>query len=256
MVALPAALGAEPRAEVSGATPASEGACGTADGEHSAMLQVRGPSGLPQSKLSEATLRCIEETMLSMTIEDATQSLRGKGETPATKCSVVPRAGFYRGFVGQTPRNAIASPLGMHLGGGTQEEDPADGWVWKGNHLKECTVMQDHKCGQRQMSNQIVTEVAPVAEQEALFGKWNIKEQSWVDGQPVANVVYPDDVFMRQAEQELRPWCLCNVRMYLGILLWSLPSGEIPIGSAVLIPPDAEENDCPAKHTNNAMCKE
>mmetsp|Transcript_39452 Transcript_39452/g.126456 ORF Transcript_39452/g.126456 Transcript_39452/m.126456 type:complete len:145 (+) Transcript_39452:489-923(+) len=144
----------------------------------------------------------------------------------------------------------------MHVGGGTREKDPADGWVWKGNHLKECTVMQGDKCRQRQISNQIVTEVAPVAEHEALFGEWKIKEQSWVDGQPVANMVYPDDISVRQAEDELRPWCLCNVRMYLGILLWRQPSGASPIGSFVLIPPDAEENDCPAVHTNSAMCEE
>ncbi len=105
----------------------------------------------------------------------------------------------------------------------------------------------------RELTNQLVCSLPNSGEYEQYNGIWSIKGVSRIDGKPAAVILYPKD--MPQALDELRPWCACGVRVFLG-MLYEKDEGKDTLHttlSFLLIPPGAVEKDCPSKRSNQKM---
>lgn len=233
------------------------------------------------AQLSEETFTCINHKIKSMTVQSVNDTLKGldSSEEPAEVCAAVPGPGFYHGFQGMSnfapsvsPAEALADsgrqllrglrPSGSGHQRGREIGDITNGVTWLGKFLKNCTDLQDAGCQARALSNKLLWPEHSADPYESYFGTWAAKQSSWLDGRPAATIVYPDD--MPAATDELRPWCACGVRVFLGALIWTQDSWtwtmqpykfEDAIRGFILVPPTAIEGDCAIRKASSTMCE-
>jgi len=241
-----------------GTSPDSMEACASAERQVSSCMcttplpwagQQDGESASPacewrlqaaqELRLPAETMQCIEQKASSATLEDMIEAFEGRGPTPATTCAVVPKSGFYRGIAGKNVYEQPGQTVGWRVP------------HWLGKSLKGCTSKEGGKCTARSLVNYMEQPkdkgVAP-----QFNGGWGTTT-SWGDDKPCAIISYPEE--MPSARDELRPWCLCGVRTFLGLLWFGDRSPDMkPWLSFVLVPPDASAGDCPAVQDEGSMC--
>jgi len=170
-------------------------------------------------------MQCIEKETQALSVKSMQSIFDGvnAGGNKAVDCAVVPQAGFYRGIAGKDARGLPGNP----------------GDMWQGKQLMNCV---DANCTGRELVNYMQSHIQG-RWTSAYKGAWSTTT-SWSDGKAAALISYPEE--MPDARDELRPWCVCNVKTFLGLLFFGTEPTKDPWLSFVLVPPDAKDGDCPA----------